>query len=229
MYSFTEREANLIGKENVELLAAQSVAVFGLGGVGSYCVEALVRAGIGRLLICDGDVVAESNLNRQLYALRSTVGQSKVAVAAKRIKDINPDIELIEKPIFYNKETEGEFDLSTFDYIVDCIDNVTSKIMLVERAKCLNKSIIACLGTGNKLDNTRFEVADIYKTSVCPLAKVMRRELKKRGIESLKVVYSKEEPRLPLCEDKRTPASISFVPPVAGMVIAGEVIRDLLR
>ena len=223
-----EREINLLGKEKVEALAGKSVAVFGIGGVGSYCAEALCRAGVGKMLICDGDVVDETNINRQLFALHSTVGKFKTDVAAKRLKDINPDIELELKPIFFSEQTISEFDLSSFDYVIDCVDTVTAKLLLASTCKSLNKSIIACLGTGNKLDNTSFKVADVFKTKVCPLAKVMRRELKKRNVDNLKVVYSEEEPKLPLCEDKRTPASVSFVPPVAGLIIAGEVIKDLL-
>lgn len=229
LFDWQQRQANLIGEDNVETLLSKSVALFGLGGVGSYCAEALARAGVGKLLLCDGDKFAPSNINRQLYALHSTVGKNKAIVAAERLKDINPYLEVVAKPVFYNAETESTFDLGSFDYVVDCIDNVTAKIMLVMRCKSLDKPIISCMGTGNKLDNTRFKVSDIYKTSVCPLAKVMRRELKKRGVEKLKVVYSEEEPRSPLCEDKRTPASISFVPPVAGLIIAGEVVNDLLK
>ena len=228
MSDWKQREINLLGREKVESLAKKSVAVFGIGGVGSYCAEALCRAGIGKMLICDGDVVDETNINRQLFALHSTVGKLKTDVCAKRLKDINPDIELVIKPRDFSEKTLSEFDLSSFDYVVDCIDTVTAKLLLALTCKSLNKSIIACLGTGNKLDNTSFKVADVFKTKICPLAKVMRRELKKRNVDKLKVVYSEEEPKLPLCDDKRTPASVSFVPPVAGLIIAGEVIKDLL-
>lgn len=222
------REDRLIGKENRIELSKKTVAVFGLGGVGSFATEALARAGVGKLVICDGDVVDITNVNRQLYALSSTVGKPKTEVACQRIKDINPDAEVIKKQLFFNADTISEFDFSEYDYIVDCIDTVTSKLLLVECAKSAYKPVICCLGAGNKLDPTGFRVADIYKTDVCPLAKVMRRELRKRNVDSLKVVYTKEPPVTPEGEDKRTPASISFVPPVAGFIVAGEVIKDLL-
>ena len=228
MFDWQVREVNLIGEKAVDVLAKKHVAIFGLGGVGSYCAEALARAGVGTLTICDGDRIDVSNINRQLYALNSTVGRLKTAVAAKRLKDINPNIVVNEKPLFFDAETKAGFDFSSFDHVVDCVDTVTAKLLLAECCKSADKPIIACLGTGNKL-NTDFKTADVFDTKICPLAKVMRRELKKRGIEKLKVVYSEEEPREPLCEDKRTPASISFVPPVAGLKIAGEVIKDLLK
>ena len=224
-----KREINLLGSDKVEYLSKRSVAVFGLGGVGSYCAEALCRAGVGKLLLCDGDVVDETNINRQLFALFSTVGRPKCEIAKERLTDINPDVEIVSKFAFFEEKTLSQFDLSGYDYIVDCVDRVSAKLLLAETCKALDKSIIACLGTGNKLDNTAFKVSDIFKTKICPLAKVMRRELKKRGIERLKVVYSEEEPRVPFCEDKRTPASVSFVPPVAGLIVAGEVIKDLLK
>ncbi len=223
------REDRLIGKDNRVKLASKTVAVFGLGGVGSYCVEALARAGVGNLVICDGDNVDITNINRQLYALSSTVGMPKTEVAYSRIKDINPDAKIERKQIFFNAETLSSFDFSSYDYIVDCIDTVTSKLLLIECAKSAYKPVISCLGAGNKMDPTAFKVADIYDTSICPLAKVMRRELKKRNIEGLKVVYTEEPPITPEGEDKRTPASISFVPPVAGFVIAGVVIKDLIK
>ncbi len=223
------REDNLIGRKNRLTLAEKSVAVFGLGGVGSYCVEALARAGVGHITICDGDKIDITNINRQLYALTSTIGRSKTEVAKERILDINPSIALETFPIFFSSETAHNFDFSKYDYVVDCIDTVTSKLLLCECAKSSNKPVIVCLGTGNKLNPTAFEVADISKTEVCPLAKVMRRELKKRGLTNIKAVFSKEEPKTPLSEDKRTPASISFVPPVAGLLIASEVIKDLLK
>ncbi len=222
------REENLIGKAAVEFLKGKTVAVFGLGGVGSYAVEALARAGIGSLWICDNDVIDITNVNRQLYALHSTVGSYKTKLAKDRILDINPQCKVVEYTTFFNGETKGNFDFEKVDFIVDCIDTVSSKILLVECAKSVNKPIISSLGTGNKLNPSEFFVTDIYKTSVCPLAKVLRRELKKRGVENLKVVTSKEQPRTPFSEDKRTPSSISFVPPVAGMILAGEVIKDLL-
>lgn len=222
------REKNLIGEDKFNVLQKKSVAVFGLGGVGSYCAEALVRAGVGKILICDGDVVVESNINRQLFALSNTIGKKKTAVAFERFKEISPSVEIIEKPVFYDKETAGEFDLSGFDYVADCIDTVTSKLILAKRCKEENVRIITCLGTGNKLDNTAFKITDIYKTKVCPLARVMRSKLKAIGVTSLDVLYSEEAPIKPFSEDKRTPASISFVPGVAGLMIAGKIINDLL-
>lgn len=223
------REESLISKRGIEALKNKTVAVFGLGGVGSYVAEALARAGIGKLVVCDMDVIELSNVNRQLYAMTSTVGRKKTEVCRERLLDINPTMTVEEKPLFFTAETMGEFSFESYDYVVDCIDTVTAKILLAKRAKALNKPIIACMGTGNKLDATAFEVADIYKTTVCPLAKVMRRELKKEGVDSLKVVYSREEPKPGLDGDKRTPSSISFVPPVAGFILAGEVIKDLLK
>ncbi len=223
------REDNLIGKDAREKLSEKTVAVFGLGGVGSYAVEALTRAGIGKIVICDKDTVDESNINRQLYALSSTVGMLKTEVAEKRMKDINPSVTVEKHSTFFSQETVDEFDFSNYDYVVDCIDTVTAKLLLVECAKSAYKPVIVCLGTGNKLEPTMFKVADIAKTQVCPLAKIMRRELKKRGIQALKVVYSEEPPKIPVKGDKRTPSSISFVPPVAGMIIAGEVIKDLIN
>ena len=223
-----DRQIRLIGQEKTQLLQGKCVAVFGLGGVGSYTVEALARAGVGKIVVCDGDVVDVTNINRQLYALNSTVGQSKTSVCKSRVLDINPNAQVVEYNKFFTKETVGDFDLEDVDYIVDCIDMVSSKILLVERAKSAYKPIIACLGTGNKLDPTAFKVADIYKTKMCPLAKVLRKELKDRGIKDLTVVYSEEEPKTPFGEDKRTPASISFVPSVAGLILASKVIKDLI-
>lgn len=224
-----ERTAMLVGDDAVETLKRSSVAVFGIGGVGSYVVEALARAGVGKLLLVDNDTVSESNINRQLVALHSTVGRLKVDVAAERVRDINPDCKAQAKALFYLPETADEIDLSVFDYVVDAVDNVTAKIELIKRCHDRNVPIISSMGTGNKLDPTRFEVADIQKTSVCPLARVMRRELKNRGIRKCKVVYSKEEPVLPAGGGPRVPASISFVPSAAGLVIAGEVIKDLIK
>ena len=221
----------LIGKDALERLADAKVIVFGVGGVGSYVCEALVRGGVGNITIVDNDTVAESNINRQLAAMTSTIGEPKVLVTAKRLSDINPGCCVTPLQCFYT--ARHEIDLSGYDYIIDAIDTVTSKLVLIEEADRLHIPIISCMGTGNKLDPTRFEIADIYKTSVCPLARVMRRELKARGIKKLKVLYSKEEPIKPLaCKNenptkRQTPGSISFVPPVAGMIIAGEVIKDL--
>ncbi len=224
------RERALIGENALEKLKNSSVAVFGLGGVGSYACEALARAGVGKLLVCDNDVIAPHNVNRQLYALHNTFGKKKCELAAERIKLINPNAEVVAVDVPYESATQDLFDLESYDYIADCIDTVTSKILLAERAWKNNLRIISCMGTGNKLF-TSFKVADISKTTVCPLARVMRRELKARGVFKLKTVYSEEEPEKPCFgedESGRVPASISFVPPVAGFVLAGEIIRELI-
>ena len=239
----------VIGKAGVEKLNNAKVAIFGLGGVGSFVLEGLVRAGIGNFVLIDDDKICLTNLNRQILATRKTVGQPKVEVAKQRILDINPNANVEIYQEFFMPETEGILD-NSIDYIVDCIDTVTAKIELVVRAEKLNIPIISCMGTGNKLDPTRFEVTDIYKTSICPLAKVMRKELRNRGIKKLKVVYSKEEPVklneteensckhncicLPGTKRKCTirnqvPGSISFVPSVAGLIIAGEVVKVILN
>ncbi|MCR4718830.1 MAG: tRNA threonylcarbamoyladenosine dehydratase [Firmicutes bacterium] len=223
-----ERTQNLIGIDNLEKLKNKSIIVFGIGGVGSFVAEAAARCGIGKITLVDGDKVTKSNINRQLVALTSTIGKPKVSVMAERIRDINPDCQVTEFNIFYN--SENDINLSQYDYIIDAIDTVTSKLILICEANRFNIPIISCMGTGNKLDASRFEIADISKTSVCPLAKVMRRELKKREIYHLKVLYSKEEPkRADGMENPRVPSSISFVPPVAGMLIAGEMVRDLIK
>ena len=228
--SIFQREINLIGEEQYQKLKNSAVAVFGLGGVGSYVAEALARAGVGKILICDNDTVASHNINRQLYALHSTVGMPKVEVAFNRLKDINPDLQIEVKQIFFSAETLGDFDLSNYDYIADCIDTVTSKILLIQQANALGVRVISCMGTGNKL-NCDFKVADIKKTKVCPLARVMRRELSKRNITSLKCVYSEEEPIIngETNEQRRIPASISYVPSTAGLILAGEIIKDLVK
>lgn len=228
----------MFGKKGMEALAHARVAVFGIGGVGGYTVEALVRSGVGAIDIIDNDKVSLTNINRQIYATHKTVGRYKVDVAAERIAEINPDCKVTAHKTFYMPETQGEFDFTKYDYIVDAIDTVTGKITIIENAAKCGTPVISAMGAGNKLDPTAFEVADIYKTSVCPLAKVMRRELKKRGIKKLKVVYSKEEPVKPVkdgdcCEEagagrRDIPASNAFVPSVAGLIIAGEVIKDLL-
>ena len=220
----------IIGKEKIEILKKAKVAVFGIGGVGSYVVEGLARAGISNFILVDNDEVSISNINRQIIALHSTVGKAKVEVAKSRILEINPDANVEIYQAFFMPETKGIIDES-IDYIVDSIDTVTAKLELIERANKLNIPIISCMGTGNKLDPTRFEITDISKTSVCPLAKVMRKELKQRGIKKLKVLYSKEEPiKVEAKEgEKRTPGSISFVPSVAGLIIAGEVIKDIIK
>lgn len=222
-FSRTER---LIGKEAAEKLKNANIIIFGLGGVGSYTAEALARCGIGSMTVVDKDTVDITNINRQLYALHSTVGKDKAAVAAERINDINPECKVTPLVKIYLPESSGEFQLENYDYIIDAIDNVTAKIDLAVKAEALGVPIIASMGTGNKLDGSMFKISDIYKTSVCPLCRVMRRELKKRDIKHLKVLYSEEEPK---SDGERTPASISFVPPVAGLLIAGEVVKDIIR
>lgn len=225
------REEMLLGEDAMARLRAAKVAVFGIGGVGSFVTEALARGGIGHLTLVDGDVVSVSNINRQLIALHSTVGRPKVEVMAERIRDICPETEVETFCCVYGAQNRDLIDFSSFDYIVDAIDMVTSKLILIEEAKKAGTSVICSMGTGNKLDPTRFEVADIAKTSVCPLAKVMRKELKDRRISGVKVVYSKEEARKPrlLQEEGRraVPGSISFVPSAAGLILAGEVIRQI--
>ena len=215
----------LIGKENVERLGRARVAVFGVGGVGGCAVEALVRSGVGTLDLIDADVVSLSNVNRQIIATEKTVGRAKVDVAKERALEINPDIKVNIYKIFYLPETAGQFDFTLYDYVVDAIDTVTGKLGLIMQAKEAGVPVISCMGAGNKLDAAAFRVEDIYKTSVCPLAKVMRRELKKRGVKDLKVVYSKEEP---VKKGNQIPGSIAFVPPAAGLILAGEVVKDLL-
>ncbi len=227
-----ERTENLIGKNMLDMLSTKTVAVFGIGGVGSYAVEGLARAGLGHLILVDGDVVASSNLNRQLIALTSTIGQKKVEVAKNRLLDINPNLKIETYDCYFDAQTESRFDFSCVDYVLDAIDMVSSKILLVEKAKQSNTKIICSMGTGNKL-NQNFQISDISKTEVCPLAKVLRKEFKSRGIKDVKVLWSRELPIKPFNFDenarKQTPASISFVPSVAGLMIAGEVIRDFLK
>ena len=224
----------LLGSDNMERLRHARVAVFGVGGVGGYVVEALARTGIGALDLIDNDVVDVTNINRQIIATHSTVGQAKVEVARQRVSDINPDCRVQVHKTFYLPETAGQFDFSQYSYVVDAIDTVSGKLMLVEQAKAAGTPIICAMGAGNKLDPSGFRVADIYDTRVCPLAKVMRKELKKRGIDSLKVVYSEEEPRQPVVSQtqpvpgkRQTPGSVAFVPSVVGLMMAGEVIKDL--
>lgn len=219
------RTAKLIGEESVEKLHKKRVAVFGLGGVGSYVVEALCRAGIGYFLLVDGDKVSESNINRQIIATVDTVGMDKTDAERERILSINPDAKVVTKKIFYLPDNADCIDLSKFDYVVDAVDTVTAKIEIVKRAKRARVPVISCMGTGNKLDPRAFRVGDIFDTKVCPLARVMRRELKTKGITSLKVVYSEEEPVL----KERVPASISYVPSVAGLLIASEVVKELIK
>ena len=226
-----DRSETLLGADALNKLKDAHVAVFGVGGVGSYTVEALVRSGVGKLSIFDADIVSETNINRQLVATTQTIGHDKVEVAKAHALDVNPDVLVCAEKVFFNAENADSIDFSQFDYVVDAIDTVTSKILLIEKSKAANVPIISCMGTGNKLDPTRFKITDISKTSVCPLAKVMRYELKKRGISKVKVVYSKEEPiRHGQTENgKPLPGSVSFVPSVAGLIIAGEVIKDLIK
>lgn len=219
----------LIGKEGLEKLASSRVAVFGIGGVGGYTAEALVRSGIGEIDLIDNDKISITNINRQIYALTSTIGRDKVDVARERILDINPNVKVNTYKLFFTPETE--FDFSPYDYVVDAIDTVSGKIAIIE--KSAGVPVISSMGAGNKMNPQMFEVTDIYKTSVCPLAKVMRQELKKRGIKSLKVVYSKENPIKPAqstevaAGKKRIPGSNAFTPSVAGLIIAAEVIKDI--
>lgn len=224
-FSRTER---LLGAAAMEKLAKCRVAVFGIGGVGGHAAEALVRSGVGALDIVDGDEVAVSNINRQIIALHSTVGMPKTEAAAERFLDINPNLKLRKCQFRLSEETVGEFDFSEYDYVVDAVDDVRAKVLLAVKCKESQTPLISSMGAGNKLDPTKFQVADIYETSVCPLARVMRRELKQRGIERLKVVYSTELPHAPTKEGERVvPASCAFVPSVAGLIIAGEAIRDI--
>ena len=219
-----KRTESLIGQEAVDKLLTSKVIVFGVGGVGSYVCEALARAGIGYMEIVDKDEVDITNINRQLIALHSTIGMPKVEVCKARLTDINPSMEVVSRQCFYLPERSDEFDFSQYDYVVDAVDNVTAKLDIICKAKAAGVMVISSMGTGNKLDPMAFKVADIEKTKVCPLAKVMRKELRKRGVEGVKVVYSEEEPQN---TDSRTPASISFVPSAAGLLIAKTVIDDL--
>ncbi len=221
------RTENLIGNANLEKLKNARVAVFGIGGVGGYVVEALARAGVYNIDIIDNDTVSVTNINRQIIATHSSIGNQKTEVMKARVLDINPNANVNVFNTFFMPENSSQFDFSIYDYIIDAVDTVTAKIELVTKANDSNVPIISSMGTGNKLDPTAFLVSDIYKTSVCPLAKVMRYELKKRGIKKLKVVYSKEQPIKN--NSDRTPASISFVPPTAGLIIASEVIKDILN
>ena len=230
IYSRTEK---LIGKENLDKLKKSKIAVFGIGGVGSFVVEGLARAGIGKLILVDKDEISISNINRQIHATYETIGKDKVEVMKQRILSINPEIEVKAWKEFFMPECNLPIIEEDVDYIVDAIDTVSAKIALIELAKKMNIPIISAMGTGNKLDPTKFEITDIYKTTICPLAKVMRKELRKRGIDKLKVIYSKEEP-IKLEESEKEngkviPGSISFVPSVAGLMIAGEVIKDIIK
>lgn len=229
------RTALLFGEEAMEKLKRSRVAVFGIGGVGGYCVEALARSGVGTLDLIDDDTVNLTNLNRQIIATHATLGMDKVDAAKERVLSINPGAVVHTHKTFYLPETAGEFDFTQYDYVVDAIDTVTGKLMLVQAAKEAETRIISCMGTGNKLDPTAFEVADLSKTSVCPLARIMRKELGRRGIKHLKVVYSKELALTPAPAEeedsshpkRQTPGSNAFVPAVAGLILAGEVVKDL--
>ena len=242
MLSVFSRTELIFGSKAMETLSSARVIVFGVGGVGGYTVEALARSGIGEIHLVDDDKVCLTNINRQLHATRKTVGSYKVDVAAQRILDINPEAKVITHKVFYTPETHDQFHFEDYDYIVDAIDTVAGKIALVLNAQRAGTPIISAMGAGNKLDPAAFEVADIYKTSVCPLARVMRNELKRRGVRKLKVVYSKEKPIAPLEEvdsgsrndsasgnagRRQIPGSCAFVPPVVGMIVAGEVVKDL--
>ena len=230
------RSEMLLGREAMERLAASHVAVFGIGGVGGFAAEALARGGVGELTLVDHDTVSESNLNRQLVALRSTLGRRKVEVMAERIADIRPETVVHALPLFWTVERAADMDFADFDYVVDAIDTVTSKIALIAVAQEAGTPIISAMGAGNKLDPARFQVGDLFQTAGCPLARVMRRELRARGIDALQVVWSPEQPVKPTtCEEeyddgparRAVPGSVSFVPPVAGMLAAGAVIRAL--
>lgn len=231
-----DSRTRLLLGDGVDRLRSKTVAVFGLGGVGGYVVEALARCGVGRLILVDHDVVSKSNINRQLFALQSTVGKSKAQVAKARVEDIDPDIEAVAMEVFFGPDTVSQFDFSSFDYVVDAIDTVTGKLLVIQHAKEAGCGIISCMGTGNKLDASLFRIADISKTSVCPLARIMRKECAKRGLKNVKVLYSTEDP-LPggkpnaeAPEGRRSvPGSVSFVPSVAGLLIAGEVVKDLIN
>lgn len=222
-YSRTEM---IIGSDAVEILKSSSVIIFGIGGVGSYVVEGLARAGVGKLTLVDNDVIDITNINRQIPALHSTIGKLKATVMAERVKDIDPDCNVDARECFFMPDTADTFDFKEYDYVVDAIDTVTGKLALIEKAYNEGVPVISSMGTGNKLDPSRFKIIAIEKTKVCPLAKVMRKELKNRGIKGVKVLYSEEEPIRH--EGGRTPGSISFVPSVAGLMIAGEVIKDLI-
>ena len=234
MNEIFSRTEMLIGEESLSKLKNSRVAVFGVGGVGGYVAEALVRAGLGNIDLIDNDTVSESNLNRQIIALHSTIGKMKTQVMSQRLLDINPDLRVMIHNKFVLPENIDEFDFSAYDHIVDAIDTVSGKLAIIEKAYFLGKPVISSMGTGNKLDPTKFEITDINKTSVCPLARVMRYELKKKGVKKLKVLYSKEEPIKPTVQEttekgKVVPGSISFVPSVAGLIIASQVIKDLIK
>lgn len=232
-----DRTGLLLGAEAMKKLRNARVAVFGLGGVGGYVVEALARCGVGALELVDHDTISITNINRQIFATCSTVGKSKALAAKERVLDIDPEIRVTERELFFGPDTASEFDFSGYSYVVDAIDTVTGKLALVQAAQMAGVPIISSMGTGNKLDPTKFQIADISKTTVCPLARIMRKECVKRGIKKLKVLYSTEDPITPqevpaeeLPEGRRAlPGSVSFVPSVAGLIIAGEVVKDLIK
>ena len=228
IHQFSRTEL-LLGKEGMERLKKARVAVFGIGGVGGHCVEALARSGIGEFDLIDNDEVALTNLNRQLVALHETIGRPKTEVMKERILSINPDAKVHVHSCFFLPENADTFPFDQYDYVVDAVDTVTAKIELVLKSQAAGVPVISSMGAGNKLDPTAFEVTDIYKTSVCPLAKVMRKELRTRGIEKLKVVYSKEEPIKLNDAKKQVPGSVSFVPSVVGLIIVGEVVKDIIK
>ncbi len=232
MNDFFDRTALLIGQDKLNILSKKHVAVFGLGGVGSYAVESLARSNVGELTLIDCDVYSASNINRQLYATTKTINAKKVDVAKERVQDINPNVKVNSYDLFVNGDSINAIDFTKFDYVIDAIDTVTAKILLISKCKQLNVPIISCLGTGNKLNPFAFEIDFIENTSVCPLAKVMRKELKSRNIEKVLVLYSKEQPKnAVVLEDnssRHAPASISFVPSVAGILISSKVIKDLI-
>lgn len=226
-----QRTALVLGGCGIEKLKNSRVALFGLGGVGGYALEGLARAGIGTLDLFDGDVFSATNINRQTLALQTTIGLPKVKVAGERVKAINPDICVNERQIFFNQTTVDTVDFSAFDYVIDAIDEVSAKLLLIESCKRAAVPVISCMGTGNKLNPEAFKVADISKTKVCPLARVMRRELKARGIVGVKTVYSEEEPHSAVINEggRHIPGSVSFVPPAAGFLLVAEVVKDLLK
>lgn len=230
----------LIGKEAIAKLANSSVAIFGIGGVGSYIAEALARSGVGRIALIDNDIIDITNLNRQIHALHTTVGKNKTLAMKQRIQDIDPNINIECYDIYYDEKTQNDIDLSSYDYVADAIDSITSKILLITNCKRLSVPIISSMGTGNKLNPTMLEITDIYKTSVCPLARVLRRELKSRGVSSLRVVYSKEQPidtrnqklyneLLENTNKRQLPGSSSFVPSTAGLILASEIVKNLIN
>lgn len=229
MFDFSERTKLLIGKDAVEALKNKSVLLFGVGGVGSYCAEALVRAGVGKITIVDGDVVSISNINRQLVALHSTVGKNKCEVMKQRMLDINPSAEIVAVNEFFTVNNADSFDFSKYDYVADAIDMVTSKILIAQMANEANVPSICAMGAGNRLNPGSFGVADIYETKNCPLARVMRRELRKRNVPKLKTVFSQEETYKAFNDTEKTIGSISFVPGAEGLVMAGEIIKDLIQ